>query len=40
MLVDTEFPVKWITYCVPFAVHVYILETHSSSYQVITVTAT
>lgn len=40
MLVDTEFPVKRISYYIPFAVHVYILETHSSSYWVTTVKAT
>ena len=30
VLVDTAFPLKWVTYCIPFGVHVYILETHSS----------
>lgn len=30
MLVDTEFPIKWVTYCIPFGVLVYIFETHSS----------
>lgn len=40
MLVDTEFPVKWITNCIPFGVQVYILERHSSLNQVTTVKAT
>lgn len=30
MLVDTEFPVKWVTYYIPFGVHAYTFETQSS----------
>lgn len=40
MLIDTEFPVKWVTYCIPFGVHVHTFLNTFILYQVTTVKVT